>query len=321
MNWSNIISEDSLVQSPENKASIREWTDYCELLTLTAEDKMLDSDQLCSRILKSMDFKAVDEDKLDKKERREKEWVTSRISDVYAHVKLRLSLLPDKYPFAINDDDQLCLTADEVTREQVLYLILLCASNLKYTNRKNNPLTSDFEVVSLLYMRKLFPSMSFRLFGSRNTNKHLSKDDSISGVKLKERIVNMADFIFIGYHNDEINDIDEQDHGDKGIDIVGMRPMDDGRKSVPVMFGQCACSREKWKEKQFSTSNSIWDKYIKTHITSIQRFIFVADWLINSDKNLANEVDITDNVLIDRQRLMMLADDSFLEKCGTLDIL
>lgn len=320
MNWSNIISENKLVQSPASSAAIREWTDYCELLTLSTEGGKLDSDQLCDRILKSMDFKAIDEDRLSKKEKREKERITSRIQDVYAHVKLRLSLLHEKYPFSINDDDQLCLSIDGAKREQILYLILLCASNLRYTKNITS-LTSDLEVISLLYMRKLYPSMIFKLFGSSNTNPHLTSEDSISDVKLKDRIVKLADFTFIGYHGDEVNEINEQDHGDGGLDIVGIRSINDGRRSVPVMFGQCACSREQWQQKQFSTSNDAWEKYLKTYTTSIQRYIFVADWSINSDKQLADEIDITKSVFIDRQRLMMLADGSFLEKCGTVDII
>lgn len=320
MNWSSIISENKLVQSPKATAAIREWTDYCELLTLSAEDGKMDSDQFCDRILKSLDFKAIDEDNRSKKEQREKERLTSKIVDVYSHVRLRMSLLPEKYPFSINDDDQLCFLLDETRREQILYLILLCASNLKYV-KNESPLTSDLEVVSLLYMRKLYPSMTFKLFGSSNTNPHLSNNDSFLEAKLKERMLKLADFTFLGYHEEEIKEIDNQNHGDEGLDIVGICSINDGRKSIPVMFGQCACSREQWKQKQYSTSNDLWIKYLKTYTTSIQRFIFVADWSINSDKQLADENDITNCVFIDRQRLMMLADDSFLEKCGTLDIL
>lgn len=320
MNWSNLISENKLVQSPLSTAAIREWTDYCELLTLSSETGKLDSDQFCDLILKSMDFKAIDEDKRTKRERREKERLTSKIIDVYAHVNLRKSLLSEKYPFYINDDDQLCLSKDETKREQILYLILLCASNLKYI-KNNNPLTSDLEVVSLLYMRKLFPSMTFKLFGSNNSNSHLTEDDIFSEVKLKERIIKLADFAFLGYNEDVVSEIDERNQGDGGLDIVGIRPINDGRKSVPIMFGQCACSREDWKQKQFSTSSDLWNKYFKIHTTSIQRYIFVADWSLNSDNQLADEIDITNNVFIDRQRLMMLADGAFLEKCGTLDVL
>lgn len=319
MNWGNVISNSKLVQSPKATAAIREWSDYCELLTLSAEDGKMDSDQLCDRILKSLDFKAIDEDKRSKKEQREKERLTTIIADVYSHVRLRMSLLPEKYPFAINDDDQLCLVVDE-TPEQTLYLILLCASNLKYVKNESS-LTSDLEVVSLLYMRKLYPSMTFKLFGSSNTNPHLSDDDSFLVAKLKERMLKLADFTFLGYNEAEIKEIDEQDHGDNGLDIVGIRSINDGRRSIPVMFGQCACSREQWKQKQYSTSNDVWIKYLKTHTTSIQRFIFVADWSINSDKQLAEEINITNCVFIDRQRLMLLADESFLGKCGTLDIL
>ena len=320
MNWSKIVSEDKLVQSPIATAAIREWSDYCELLTLTSDAGKLDSDQLCDRILKSMDFKAADEDKQSKKERKDKEKVTSKIRDVYSHIKLRRSLLPDRYPFIINDDDQLCLEVDDAKCEQILYLILLCASNLRYV-KKYSSLTSDLEVMSLLYMRKLFPSMTFKLFGSSNTNPHLSVDDFFPEVKLKDRMLKLASFTFLGYHEDEVNAIDDQNHGDGGLDIVGIRPIHDGRRSVPVMFGQCACSREQWQQKQFSTSNDEWNKYFKTYTTSIQRYIFIADCSINSDKQLAEEIDITKSVLIDRQRIMMLADDSFLKKCETIDIL
>lgn len=323
------MNENLLVQSPKMTATISEWCDYCELLTLMSDGGKMDSDQLCDVIVKAKDFRATDEEKEDDEkeneeksvqDRKKKEKATTKIEDVFKHVNLRNSLLLEKYPFQINDDGQMCCIMGELHQEQTLYLILLCAANLKYV-KKQTSLTSDLEVVSLLYMRRLLPTMEFRLFGSSNTNHHLTEGDYILDTKLKDRMEKLAVFARLKSRGDEIGGLDEQNHGDGGLDIVGVRKMDDVRRSLPLIFGQCACSRDQWSQKQYSTSTEEWSKYFKVTTTSIQRYIFVADWYINSDKQLPDENKITSCVFVDRQRLMSLADASFLEKCCTKDIL
>jgi hypothetical protein len=167
-------------------------------------------------------------------------------------------------------------------------------------------------------MKQLFTSMDFKLFGSSNTNRLLSEKNYISDSKLKERILKLSEFISVPYDKEDVERLSDYDHGDGGLDIVGIRNMGDNRMSVPVMYGQCACSREEWSQKQFSLSDTQWGKFLKIWSTSIQKYIFIPYWYMNSEKQFENELKITSCVLVDRLRLMNLADESFASYCCSL---
>lgn len=312
--FDKLISSAKLVTTPDTRESLSIWTDYCELQCLSSDLIKIDADQLCDIAIKSLDFKSGDEIK--HKDRKEK--ITSKIKDVYTHILLRGSLLLDKYPFIIDADGQISLKNGILNDIQKLYIILLCASNLKYM-QSINFLTSDLEVISLLYMRKLFPEMVFKFFGSSNVNNKLDKDDFFSATKLKDKLNSLADFISVTAEKDIVENIKDYDVGDGGLDIVGIRDMGDKRKSIPVMFGQCACGRDAWSDKQLSISDLKWVKYIKCWMTSIQNYIFIPCWYMNSDKQFEDETKITYCVLVDRLRFMNIADDTFLSKCCSLD--
>ncbi|MBQ8957623.1 MAG: hypothetical protein IJ057_03855 [Bacteroidales bacterium] len=309
----DMISTDKLVKAPDTNESRNMWADYCELQCLVADGKKIDQDQLSSIAIKSYDFSEYSA----RREKNKKEKLTTILTDVYARVKQRNQLLGDKYPFEIDADEQLSLKTDDLSGINRLYLLLLCASNLGYMKAVNG-LTSDFEVVSLLYMRKLFPSMNFKLFGSSNTNTCLREGDVINDAKLKDRIVSLSKFISINCHEDLVISIRSDNKGDGGLDLVGVRPMGDERKSIPVIFGQCACSPEQWADKQQSISENHWSKYLRTWETSFQRYIFIPIWYMNSEKQFEDELKINGCVVVDRLRLLNMADDDFITKCITI---
>lgn len=309
----DIISPDKLVKSPETNKSRSMWTDYCELQCLITDGAKIDQDQLSGIAIKSYDFSEYSI----RREQNKKEKLTTILSEVYAQVKQRQQLLGDKYPFEIDTDDQLSLKEGELSGINRLYLLLLCASNLSYM-KVINGLTSDFEVICLLFMRKLFPSMVFKLCGSSNTNTCLLADDAINDAKLKDKIVSLSKFISVTYDESVVNNLIPNNMGDAGLDLVGIRPMGDGRKSIPVFFGQCACSPDQWADKQQSISDSRWKKYLRTWETSFQRYIFIPIWYMNSEKQFEDELKITECVVVDRLRLLNMADDTFITKCTSI---
>lgn len=312
--WKELLSEDRLVSAPKINAPLGVWTDYCELLCISLDSCQIDQDEISSIVIKSYDFQSEDENShtKDRKER-----ITSVLEDVYGHISLRNNMLSERYPFTINTDGQICLKSSSLSKIQKLYILLLLSSNLKYIKNCHS-LTSDFEVICLLYMKQLFPSMIFKLFGSSNTNGLLPAENYISDTKLKERILKLSEFISVLYDKEDVEKISDYDHGDGGLDIVGIRNMGDNRKSVPVMYGQCACSREEWAQKQLSLSDTQWGKFLKVWSTSIQKYIFIPYWYMNSDKQFENELKITSCVLVDRLRLMNLADESFISNCCSI---
>lgn len=309
----DLISTAKLVKSPDISATIGVWTDYCELLCLSEDNKQIDRDQLSSIVIKSDDFTNASE----RTQKIRKDKLSIIFQDVYSHVLLRKQILGDIYPFDINEDDQLYLRECEPTGQNRLYIFLLYASNLEYMQSVHE-LTSDFEVVCLMYMRKLFPSMVFKLFGSSNCNTKLQADDVINDVKLSDRIINLSKFITVSLDPEGLSKISKLNHGDGGLDLVGVRLMGDDRKSIPVIFGQCACSYDQWSAKQNSISDRQWEKYLRTWETSIQTYIFIPIWNINSEKQFENDLELSHCVLVDRQRILHLADDSFVQNLTSI---
>lgn len=309
----DVISSDKLVKAPNTNEAINMWTDYCELQCLVSTGFRIDQDQLSSIVIKSFDFSEYSA----KREKNKKEQLITILNDVYTQVKQRNQLLGDKYPFEIDSDEQLSLTRKELSGLNLLYILLLCASNLCYMKSVNS-LTSDFEVVCLYYMRKLFPSMTFKLFGSSNTNACLRSEDVINDSKLKDRIVSLSRFISVSYNKDIVGSISPNNTGDGGLDLVGVRSMGDARKSIPVIFGQCACSPDQWSAKQQSVSDSQWKKFLYTWETSFQRYIFIPIWYLNNENQFEDELKITECVVVDRLRLLNVADDSFITKCTSI---
>lgn len=294
-------------------ATIGVWTDYCELLCLSEDNNHIDRDQMTSIVIKSDDFANAGE----RAQKMRKDKLSTKFQDVYTHVSLRKQVLGSSYPFDINDDDQLYLKESERTCLEKLYIFLLYASNLEYMKSVHD-LTSDFEVVCLMYMRKLFPSMVFKLFGSSNGNTKLQADDVINDIKLSDRIINLSKFIAVSLNPESLSKINKHNHGDGGLDLVGVRLMGDDRKSIPVIFGQCACSYDQWSAKQQSISDRQWEKYLHIWETSIQTYIFIPIWNMNSEKKYEDDLELSRCVIIDRQRILFLADDSFVQNLTSI---
>lgn len=294
-------------------ATIAVWTDYCELLCLSEDNEHIDRDQISSIIIKSDDFATSSE----RAQKMRKDNLSTKLQDVYTHVFLRRQILGSNYPFDINDDDQLYLKSGELSGQEKLYIFLLYASNLEYMKSVHG-LTSDFEVVCLMYMRKLFPSMDFKLFGSSNGNTKLQADDVINGVKLGDRIINLSKFITVSPYPEVLGKINKYNHGDGGLDLVGIRQMGDDRKSIPVIFGQCACSYDQWSAKQQSISDRRWEKFLRIWETSIQTYIFIPVWNMNSEKQFEDDLELSRCVMVDRQRILHLADDSIVQNLTSI---
>lgn len=309
----DLISNDKLVKAPDTSEPINSWTDYSELLCIMADNQHIDQDQLCSAVIKSDDFALLSE----RKQKNRKETLTTVFKDVYDHIALRRQLLGDSYPFEIDTDGQLFFKSEGITGLQRLYVLLLCASNLAYMSSSTS-LTSDFEVVSLLYMRSLFPGMEFKLFGSSNTNTFLQSSDLISDAKLSDRIISLSKFISVTYNEKTVTSLSPQNTGDGGLDLVGVKSLGDERKAIPVIFGQCACSSEQWPAKQDSICDTHWKRFLDTWETSFQRYMFIPIWYMNSEKQFENELKLSECVIVDRLRFMRMADNTFISKCSSL---
>ena len=302
---SNIIDSGALLSVPSLTAPIYIWADYCELITLISDDFTVSDEEIYKYFHDSSDLRPKDINSLDK------DRTIAIIRDALSHMVLRSQILRDKYPFCYDDENFIVSLKDSLGHIEYMYLQLLLSSNLPYMRQqKNSTLTSDFEIISLYVLRKLFPAAKIKLFGSSNRNA-LSVDDKFISTKLKDKIRELASMICQRCDDDAVNFFKEQNTGDNGVDIVGFIDLKDKRSSHPLLFAQCACSKKDWIEKQNSTSRANWEKYLHISDTSIQNFIFVPFPYITNEKEWVDPYKISRNVMIDRIRIMnVLENDS-----------
>lgn len=312
----DVISPENLYRMPSLSDETYIWTDYCELICLCNPTKEISIEDIVKEYMQFQDLTPEDTDNENNDQRyqnklsRKREQAVSVLSDAFAMMQFRKDILREKYPFTIDDYNQILMPSKAITDASEIYVILLLASHLNYVTdlQIRNNLTSDFEVISLSVMRKIYPQADVKLFGSGNSNKSLKPSDRYSKTKLKDRILELANKINTPA-TEHINSIPDNNTGDGGIDIVGIINLNDKRSSVPIFFAQCACSKDKWKLKQDSTALEKWSKWIELWQNSIQRCVFIPFSYANSTSEWVNVTDITQNVVIDRYRIM-----SFIEK-------
>ena len=91
--------------------------------------------------------------------------------------------------------------------------------------------------------------------------------------------------------------------GDGGIDIVAFTPIDEAG-FIPFSFSQCTCSYDKWKDKQTSIGEELWNSYVELGVHYAQ-YMFVPFSCHNSRGKFCNETRIK-TYLIDRLRIIKL---------------
>lgn len=294
----NIIDSGKFASAPNSSADVCVWADYCEIACLLSKEHNLSDEEIYRSYYLSKDLEPEDVNQKDK------DMVIAIIQDALSQVDLRNKLLKTKYPFQFNRANTTISLKGRHYFEQVVYIALLYASNLKYVKEKrSNILTSGFEKISLHIMRSILPNATLKIFGSSNTEE-CGKNDKFSGQKLKERIPELARLIFQEHIEKAVSDLDERNKGDNGLDIAGFINLKDDRSSHPLFFAQCTCSKEEWSIKQLSTLRNKWGRYIDLADTSVHNFIIVPFMYMDNEKNWTDKQKITQNVMIDRLRIM-----------------
>lgn len=297
MEENEILSIDILTaNSPELQEELFVWTDYCELLCLANREE-ISLERIALTIQKSWDFQPKDTHS-------SADWVVTKLTDAFSQMKLRKVLLRDAYPFAINENTVGLRRQKNDKRTHSHYIFLLLASNLKYVKKGiHRKLTSGFEKICLDSLQCIFPNANVKLFGASNTESSLPASCKFKHGKLKERIIELSNFTGQPYHSD-IENLKENNVGDNGLDVVGVISLGDERGSRPLLFVQCTCSKDDWCQKQFTALRPCWQKWLKIDNTSIQNFIMVPFWYMDNSKEWVDSTKITQNIMIDRLRLM-----------------
>lgn len=238
------------------------WADYIELLCLINPDGEISLSDL-SEINKVEDLTDQELRDYDTAERADSRY--QQLFDVFQYIQSRVRIFADDYPFELIDEDTIRVKTNSPTISQLFYLFLLYASNLsRFEKSEQYVLTSNFELISREVLKYVYPNFTVEVFGTAS-----KPDDLFYGGKLIEKLKKLSSFL-----NTEITDAVknnpryDQTCGDAGIDLVGFAPLDRdsyGAPFVPMIFAQCACSHDQWKEKQ----SSIKYDYIKPRFSNL----------------------------------------------------
>lgn len=293
----------SLTSGPKTSLKFEKnsWADYIELLCLKSIDKEYSLSDVLAVISEEeyegpehgSDATGEQEDALHRK-----------LLDIFRYLKNRAFILDNAYPFSFIDDDTFAIDLDNLTSEQLLYLFLLYSSNLSFFSRSEQQrLTKAFEAISKHVLSRIYPSHHVEIFGTAS-----SPGDVFYGGKLIERFERLAEKL-----NTELKDATKrnphynQPIGDGGLDLVGFIQLDDLKSKVPFIplcFAQCACSLEKWSEKQSSIKFDEWNQRFEA-LTHYCEFIFVPFSLRGPDGKWSyEEADKITVIPIDRIRFI-----------------
>lgn len=293
----------SLTSLPKASLNLEKnvWADFIELLCLTNVDREISLSDIQYRI--SEEEPEAPERGHD--ETGEQEDVLYRkILDIYSHLENRALLLGDAYPFTFVDEDTICVSLERLSSEKLFYLFLLYCSNLSFFEKTSQHLlTREFELISKYILQQIFPSFHVEVFGTAS-----NPDDTFYGGKLIERFEKLAKCLHTEvklrtkenprYHNTA---------GDGGLDLVGFIQLEDdeaGSPFIPLCFAQCACSVDKWKDKQGSIKFDAWNQRLE-QLSHYCEFIFVPFSLRGSDGKWCN-ADIDHMVVIPIDRIRFL---------------
>lgn len=228
------------------------WADYVELMCFNSKDKEISLSDLLDDARKD----DLEQDKRGGQESAEQDdRLRQHFTDVFSYLSERAKSFNECYPFAFVDEDTICVAddgANTLSAGQKLYLFLLFASNLsQFTKPESSRLTTAFEALSKSILQFVFPNFSVEIFGTSSR-----EGEPFAGGNVIDRLERLSNCL-----NTSVRDVcrkDERNYqpgGDKGIDIVGFIQVE-GENSrapfLPSLFAQCACSVDKWKEKQSS---------------------------------------------------------------------
>lgn len=272
--------------------------DYIELLALLNKDELYE-DNLISRFFKEDDDRTEHEDNVsaeidDSQER--------SLSELFRTLNYRQSMFEEHYPFIVTDDSIKLKEVEHLTKENKLYIVLLCCANLKkFTKKTQSKLTEEFEEITYTSIKKFLPQFELKRMGSNSDYRGNTSD------KLKL----LATDLNISTQDDQIDNLAKTASKEKGVDLFGWKKFKDKIPNMLMIAIQCACGEKtdyKINEPENYHNYLNFDKFKSKPVVvlSVPKAISIAP---NSIKDKL-EVIKTNNLFFDRLRLMEYIDNT-----------
>lgn len=272
--------------------------DYIELLALLNKDELYE-DNLLSRFFKESEDRNEHEDdenaEIDDSQERS-------LAELFNTLKYRQNMFENHYPFIVTDDSIKLKNIDTLTKENRLYIVLLCCANLKkFTKKTQAKLAEEFEEITYASLKKFLPQFELKRMGSNSDYTGNTSD------KLKK----LATDLNIPTYDDQINYLANTASKEKGVDLFGWKNFKDKIPNLIMIAIQCACGEKtdyKINEPENYHNYFIFDKFKAKPIVvlSVPKAISIAP---NTIKDKL-EVIKTNNLFFDRLRLMEYIDNT-----------
>ena len=216
------------------------------------------------------------------------------MDEIFEVINDRFIMYGNSYPFDYSKKKGLNLKI-KLKEKNYLYLYLLISSNLDSFNKVQHTLTSDFENISFLSLKKYLPSSAII--------KKFGKNSNYSG-NTKDKIENLANEMRLKTNEDVIKNINNKSNKDAGLDIIAWIPFKDSCSNFITILGQCACGKD-WSKKQHDTKKFenclIFNKRDPLHA------MFIPFALIYNNDSFYNSLDIEKGtIMFERKRIIEL---------------
>jgi len=216
------------------------------------------------------------------------------LQSIFLLVVERVLLYDDHYPF-VYDTTTLKVKSD-LTAKNKLYISLLFSSKLNLFKDFKTELTTEFEIISYSVLREFLPNNSIV--------KEFGKNTAYTGNAIG-KIRQLAGDLNLDINEYELSCVSERNQQERGLDIVGWIPFDDGCKNKIIFLGQCACGKE-YESKQHDTRR--FEQYLNFYKTKPQHTMFIPYSLLNVREGKFYHSDLIENdfLIFERKRIIEL---------------
>lgn len=193
------------------------------------------------------------------------------------------------YPFIV--EEEYISLAENLTRNQKQYLMLLIQSNHKIFGDHSHQLTKDFEKVTYCTLIKYFPTHAKILELGKTSN---------TQTRAIEKIVEICKQMRVSINEANLKDISYDNKQEEGTDIIAWIPFDDLNMNKLIFLFQSTCQHD-WYEKQFQPR-----RYLKLFNFSLKPTIgFFIPHLFNEGERFHRDFDVDEETLLfDRARIL-----------------
>jgi len=269
----------SLSKKPSRRKDKHLWADYFEIVCLLSLDqeistedieKMIDNsdkiepeedadcDELEMIIDGDLSFDEADvtspedngpDQNIDGTASEEEDFQSNRAREIFDLLIERSFLYEDNYPFTI--DGTALVRRSNCYQQCAPYIFMLVCSNtrmiIKEDGKSDGSTASkyrhDFEKCSCEFTKRILPTFEVYQFHK----------DFFDITKLNDRLKKLAEVLGERSNKEAIDDLADQDTGDKGIDVLAYYDFKDSTSASAIVLGQCATSPKDWKDKQKQT--------------------------------------------------------------------